>query len=307
MAAGPPPAAKKSSNSKLLLWIGALVALLAVTGGLAYVAFQRFVSESGRDVAQSESSIKSPATATMGDSAMDEPLTGTMPDAAEPVAPQPPVDDPSFDPVPDAPAVRTSPAPRSTPLASPRPSPTPKPAPKTVTKASPPPAPKPVERTRTSPPPAPKPAPQTAPAAAPTPKPAPPPAPKPVSTPSAPPPAPKGSKVMLSGSEAYSPPPAATPTPATPAPRTAPAAPTSGDIFWSGTLDKNQVVTVDFGAGAAAGGQPLPGKPVTLETFSPVVEITELPGPENGWKRFSFKANRNAKRSVTLNFHWSLK
>jgi hypothetical protein len=80
----------------------------------------------------------------------------------------------------------------------------------------------------------------------------------------------------------------------------------SGDVFWSGTLKKNQTVIVDFGQGAVAGGQPLPGKPVRLETFSPVIEIVELPGPENGWKRFTFKATRDAKKSVTLNFHWTL-
>ena len=50
----------------------------------------------------------------------------------------------------------------------------------------------------------------------------------------------------------------------------------------------------------------LSGKPVKLEVFSPVVEITELPGPGNGWKRFSFKATRNAKKSVTINFRWAL-
>lgn len=94
--------------------------------------------------------------------------------------------------------------------------------------------------------------------------------------------------------------------PPSPAPDT-PTTPMSGDIFWSGPLKKNQTVTIDFSLGArSVGGQALPGKPVRLETFSPVVEIVELPGPQNGWRRFSFKAIREAKANVTLNFRWSL-
>ncbi|MEZ5364734.1 MAG: hypothetical protein R2748_20955 [Bryobacterales bacterium] len=114
--------------------------------------------------------------------------------------------------------------------------------------------------------------------------------------------------MMLSGAEAYSPPPAAAPTKGGKvAPAPPPSAARAGDVFWAGTLKKNQTVTVDFSSGAGGiGGQPLPGKPVRLETFSPIIEITELPGPENGWKRFTFKATRDAKKSITLNFHWTL-
>lgn len=83
--------------------------------------------------------------------------------------------------------------------------------------------------------------------------------------------------------------------------------PTSGDVFWSGKLKKNQTVTVDFSSGGlGAEGQALQGKPVRLETFSPVVQIVEPPGPQNGWKRFSFRATRETKANVTLNFRWSL-
>ena len=112
---------------------------------------------------------------------------------------------------------------------------------------------------------------------------------------------------MLSGAEAYTPPPPPAAVPKAGGAPAPPPAPTAGDVFWSGTLKKNQTVVVDFSQGpAGVGGQPLPGKPIRLETFSPVVEIIELPGPENGWKRFTFKARRDAKQSVTLNFHWSL-
>ncbi len=100
------------------------------------------------------------------------------------------------------------------------------------------------------------------------------------------------------------------PQPVSPPPPPAPNAPTtpsSGDIFWSGPLKKNQTVIIDFSMGArSVGGQALPGKPVRLEAFSPAVEIIEFPGPQNGWKRFAFKALREAKANISLNFRWSL-
>ena len=309
MSAAPPPQARKSGSSKLLIWLGALVVLLAVTGGLAYLAFQQFVY-GGEELAAQAGDLAAEATAAAQEAVEapvplveePEPLAGSS--AENPaVAASAPVRAPR----PETPTARAPSPSAPKPVApkpvapKPAPAPAPKPAPKPAATAKP---------KAVTPPPAPAPAPAPAPIA----RPAPPPAPKPASSKAAKAaaPAPKGSKVLLSGNEAYSPPPAPKPatqsaastTAAAPALRTAPAA---GDIFWAGTLDKNQIVTVDFASGApSVGGQALPGKPVKLETFSPVVEITELPGPDNGWKRFSFKAKRNAKRSVTLNFHWTL-
>jgi hypothetical protein len=66
-------------------------------------------------------------------------------------------------------------------------------------------------------------------------------------------------------------------------------------------------MTGNFSSGGlGVEGQALPGKPVRLQTFSPVVEIIELPGPQNGWRQFSFKALREAKANINLNFRWSL-
>jgi hypothetical protein len=302
MGAAPAPA--KSGNSKLFLWMGMLLVLLAVVGGLAYVAFRQFVQRGQDRLADIQQTI---ADAGLDSSSIPEADAGAEPaaipeeiaPAPENVVPEEPVDTPAREPVvtPQPPPARAeTPAPKVAPAPPPKAAPRPTP----TAKASPVKAPEPVVAPTPPPVQAPPPKTATAPAVS---------EPAPAKTePAQPPPTPKGSKVMLSGSDAYSPPaaPAAATAPATVAPKAAPAA-TSGDVFWNGTLKKNQTVTVDFAAGSAdAGGQPLPGKPVRLETFSPVIEIIELPGPENGWKRFSFRATRDAKKNVTLNFHWSL-
>jgi hypothetical protein len=304
MATAPPPATPRPSkpgNSKLFLWMGALVALLAVTLGLAYVAFQQFVQGGFGGAPETEAV------------APELQVTETQPDAALESAPQ--IDDDNAGEADEAIRGAIAGAPlaeapvEEAPIVAPKPAePAPKPAPAPKPNRSEPAAPKPVAKSTPPVKAEPKPADPAASVIAQAPPAPPPAAPRVTSEPAAPPPSPKGGKVMLSGSEAYSPPPA--PEPAAPAGAPAPAvrpAPTAGDVFWTGTLKKNQRVVVDFSAGnGGVGGQALPGKPVKLETFSPVVEIVELPGPENGWKRFAFKATRDAKKSVTLNFHWAL-
>ncbi len=297
MGAAPATAAPTGGNTKkLALWMGVLVVLLMVTAGLAYVAFQRFVYGETPPVARVDQQ-RIPTDAPVLEA---EQIAAPIP-MEDSIAEQPTIEQqPAPRPVQARPAPKpaaSSPTPRA---AAPAKPPRPRPAPPT-------PNPEPARLTQPAPKPKPEPKPEQRPGAAVTPTPAPSPQPKPEPEPPPPPPPTKRGKVMLSGSEAFSPPPPKPPAPTpAPAPRVR-AAPTAGDIFWSGKLDKDQEVTVDFAAGASGiGGAPLPGKPVKLEVFSPVVEIVELPGPDNGWKRFTFKATRNAKRSVTLNFHWTL-
>jgi hypothetical protein len=286
-AAQPVPPRAKPGGSKILIWLGVLFFLLAVTVGLAYVAFKRFVAGGTTAIVQTEETFASA-----------EPEPELEPE----LEPEPePLETPFAAEVEQTPE-QVEPAPQEEP--PPAPAPTRIPAQMPARVESPARAPAPLDPPANILPPA-SPSSSPGPAPAPVQPPAQPPAEIP--PPEAPPP-PKGAKVMLSGAEAYAPPPAPEPTlpPAgtTPAP---PPAPTSGDVFWTGTLQKNQMVIVDFSSGQGfVGGQPLPGKPVKLESFSPVIQIVELPGPENGWKRFAFKATRDAKRSVTLNFHWSL-
>jgi hypothetical protein len=79
--------------------------------------------------------------------------------------------------------------------------------------------------------------------------------------------------------------------------------PLSGVVIWSGQLRKNDIITIDgetTNTGMVRGE--LPGIPVTLETPVKDIRFTEMPGPANGWKRFSMQAIRNRKVVVTL--HW---
>ena len=279
-AAQPVPPRAKSSGSKILIWLGLLLFLLAVTVGLAYVAFKRFVSGGTAAIVQTEETFAAPEP-TLEPEPPETPLTAEVEQIPQ----------------------RVEPPPRSEPPPVPAPIRMPAPTPARVRTPAPDPAP---------PQPPPKDIPPTAPPsfkAGTVLIPTPPPAEQPAkSAPPEAPPQPKGAKVMLSGADAYAPPPAPEPTlPSAGGAPAPPPAPTSGDVFWTGTLQKNQMVIVDFSEGqGSVGGQPLPGKPVKLESFSPVIQIVELPGPENGWKRFAFKATRDAKRSVTLNFHWSM-
>lgn len=128
----------------------------------------------------------------------------------------------------------------------------------------------------------------------------------------APPPPPKRSnKIMLGGTQAYDPPPAPKPSPkkvAVAAP-VVKQTPTRGDLYWTGELKKKQVITIngiDSTAGLP-GGDFLPGKPVTLEVYSPAIRVIEEPNEANGWTKISFECLRSSKGSATINFRWKLR
>ncbi len=94
---------------------------------------------------------------------------------------------------------------------------------------------------------------------------------------------------------------------------TAPAKPTPpartyGDLYWTGVLDKNTIVSIDNGAASAGSmdGAALPGKAVRIEAYSPAIEIVEQPSADSGWTRFKFRCLRNSKASATVNFRWRL-
>lgn len=85
--------------------------------------------------------------------------------------------------------------------------------------------------------------------------------------------------------------------------------PSEGDLFWMGSLRKNQTIVIDA-TGASLGtvqGSNLPDTPIEIQSFSRAVELVEQPGPENGWKRFSFRATRDVRQSATINFRWAAK
>ena len=279
----------RGGGRRLYVWLGALVLLIGVAFALAFVAFERF-KRSGEQAADSSKPERTTSIETPAPGPEPPRETALAEGVAFPPAPQPERRAPrepapaAVSPAPALPAKRdlTADRPPQPKVSPPAPA---EPEPDEVA---------PVE-TATVEPPA-KTVVESVPA--------------PPTQPREPPPAPKGAKVMLSGAEAYSPPPAplesAPSSPAVLAPKERKAA-SSGDIYWSGTLDKDEEVVVDFSAGPTGmGGAPLPGKPVKLEVFSPVVEIVEPPSAANGWKRFSFKPTRKAKRSVTINFRWTL-
>ncbi len=131
------------------------------------------------------------------------------------------------------------------------------------------------------------------------------------------------SKILLPGAGAYSPPPPPAPKrPAAgssaepqqqktvrsqPQPPAAPRAPKEGIIYWTGRLQQNRVIVIeaDSATTGVVDGSLLPGVPVELRVLSPVVALVERPGPQNGWKRVSFRCLKTTKASVTLNLQWS--
>ncbi len=136
------------------------------------------------------------------------------------------------------------------------------------------------------------------------------------SNPSAAPPPPKRSKkILLGGSQAYDPPAAPEPK-RKPSPKKAAAkasvekpAPRSGDLYWTGELKKKQVVTINGidSTSGLPGGDFLPGKPVTVEVYSPAIRVIEEPSEANGWTKLSFECLRSSKGSATINFRWKLR
>jgi len=105
---------------------------------------------------------------------------------------------------------------------------------------------------------------------------------------------------------AVEPPPDEPAPPAVEPPAPAPADPLSGDMFWTGRLRKSEIIeingmTVSLGT---IGGRAMPGKRIEVRTFSPHVEIIRQPSAADGWSRIGFRALRNTKGSVTVNFRW---
>ena len=78
-----------------------------------------------------------------------------------------------------------------------------------------------------------------------------------------------------------------------------------GLIIWSGTLQKDQVVTLD-GSSANSGSLrgALPGVPVIISIEPRDIAIVEMPGPSNGWKRLALRSRNNRNSVVTI--RWSL-
>jgi hypothetical protein len=78
-------------------------------------------------------------------------------------------------------------------------------------------------------------------------------------------------------------------------------------IYWTGRLRNNQVITIDAQQSTAgtAAGDVLPGLPVDVHIFSPAIELVARPGPQNGWRKVSFRCKRSTDRSVTINIQWS--
>ena len=129
----------------------------------------------------------------------------------------------------------------------------------------------------------------------------------------------RGGKVLLPGSQAWSPPSRkSAPAPrqtasASPLPRLQPRPPApvpqpkgEGIIYWTGKLKKNQTIVID-GTEATVGfadGDLLPGKAVDVHIPSPAVALAERPTPRNGWRRVAFRCLRSTKRPVTLNIQW---
>ena len=99
-----------------------------------------------------------------------------------------------------------------------------------------------------------------------------------------------------------------TPPPSTQPPLVEPtySEPLTGDMFWTGRLQKNEVIEITGMTASLGtiGGRAMPGKRVEVRGFSPNVEIIRQPSAADGWSRVAFRALRNTKSSVTVNLRW---
>jgi len=98
---------------------------------------------------------------------------------------------------------------------------------------------------------------------------------------------------------------AVTPPPSAPAPKPALQ---KGTIYWTGKLQKNQVIVIENGEANSgfADGQHFTGIPIDVHLPSPAVRLVERPTAQNNWNRVAFQCLRTTKESVTINVQWNL-
>src|SRR5262249_36618986 len=78
--------------------------------------------------------------------------------------------------------------------------------------------------------------------------------------------------------------------------------PSGGTLIWSGTLDKNQSITIDGTTvtGGSLRGDFFPGVPVQLEVQPADVGIAEPPSPSNGFRRLVIRSRSKRNILVTI-------
>lgn len=98
--------------------------------------------------------------------------------------------------------------------------------------------------------------------------------------------------------------------PVKPPPAAPPAPPPlkKGTIYWTGKLQKNQVIVIEKGEATVgiADGDHFTGIPIDVHLPSPAVSLVERPTAQNNWSRVAFRCLRTTKQSVTINIQWNL-
>lgn len=128
-------------------------------------------------------------------------------------------------------------------------------------------------------------------------------------TTSSPPKEPRGGEVLMPGGKASkraAPPVRANTAPVKPPPAAPPLQ--KGTIYWTGKLQKNQVIVIEKGEATIgiADGDHFTGIPIDVHLPSPAVQIVERPTAQNNWNRVAFRCLRTTKQSVTINIQWNL-
>ncbi len=96
--------------------------------------------------------------------------------------------------------------------------------------------------------------------------------------------------------------------PSVPVQPPAPAAytgPSSGDLIWSGKLEKNGTITIQ-GSSSSSGtlrGR-FPGVPVLIQIQPTDLGVAEVPSPQNGWDKIVLRSRVNRLSVVTI--HWTV-
>ena len=82
--------------------------------------------------------------------------------------------------------------------------------------------------------------------------------------------------------------------------------PSSGNLVWSGSVEKNQIIEINNGNSSlgSVGGDPLPGVPVSISLNSNKFAVIAQPNPLNRFSRLAVRSS--VKGQLVLTIHWSV-
>jgi hypothetical protein len=81
--------------------------------------------------------------------------------------------------------------------------------------------------------------------------------------------------------------------------------PISGELVWTGQLDKESSVTINGGTATAGSLRGvLPGVPISIEVDAKDIGLIESPRASNGWSRLTIRSHK--KRNAPITIRWKV-